>query len=40
VQEGSPSLIANRLKRTRDEWVRGAYEPDTKEFLARVNLAS
>jgi len=28
------------LKRTRDEWVRGAYKPGTKEFLARVNLAS
>ena len=27
------------LKRTRDEWVKGAYTPGTKEFLARVNLA-
>jgi len=27
------------LKRTRDEWVKGAYKPGTKEFLARVNLA-
>ena len=28
------------LKKTRDEWVRGAYKPGTKEFLARVNLTS
>ena len=28
------------LKKTRDEWVKGAYKPGTKEFLARVNLAS
>lgn len=27
------------LKRTRDEWVKGAYKPGTKEYLARVNLA-
>jgi phosphatidylserine/phosphatidylglycerophosphate/cardiolipin synthase-like enzyme len=26
------------LKRTRDEWVKGAYKAGTKEFLARVNL--
>ncbi len=28
------------LKRTRDAWVKGAYTPGTKEFLARVNFAS
>jgi hypothetical protein len=28
------------ILRPRDEWVRGAYKPGTKEFLARVNLAS
>jgi len=28
------------LKRTRDEWVKGAYTPGTKEYLARVNFAT
>jgi len=27
------------LKKTRDEWVKGAYKSGTKEFLARVSLA-
>ena len=27
------------LKRTRDEWVRGAYKPGTPEFRARTQLA-
>jgi len=27
------------LKRTRDQWVKGAYKPGTKEHLARVNLS-
>jgi phosphatidylserine/phosphatidylglycerophosphate/cardiolipin synthase-like enzyme len=44
--KGKPSAAAGKrvattftLKRTRDEWVRGAYKAGTVEYLARKNLA-
>ncbi len=44
--KGKPSAAAGKrvattftLKRTRDEWVRGAYKAGTLDYLARKNLA-
>jgi hypothetical protein len=36
----APNLATFTLKTRRDDWVRGAYQAGTPEFIARVNLAA
>jgi len=40
-QQTNPSLVKTfTLKTNKDDWVKGAYQPGTPEFIARTTLAS